>query len=114
MDRSGTADYAVWQQVMFWMGWGMLCAAGMFLWHIFSLVGYLVWVGSRETVDLTLTVILGTALIEVLLVGIHTLMQFWWKEYSFGRLSVWLLAGMLVIPLVAIFSSLYSIYTLTM
>lgn len=92
----------------------MLCAAGLFLWHIFSMVGYLVWVGSRETVDLILTVIMGTALIEVLLVGVHTLARFWCRDYSFGRLSLWLLLGMLVIPLVATVSALYSYYKLVM
>lgn len=92
----------------------MLCVAGLFLWHIFSMVGYLVWIGSRETVDLILTVIMGTALIEVLLIGVHTLARFWYRDYSFGRLSLWLLLGMLVIPLVATFSALYSYYKLVM
>ncbi|MBJ6608953.1 MAG: hypothetical protein JG718_01195 [Candidatus Thiothrix moscowensis] len=115
MVKAETMDFAPWQQLLFWTGWLMLFIPAYFIAHGFSLVGSLVWSGySADTVDLVLVLIMGTALIEILLVAIHTFTRFYYRECSFKRLLSWLMFGIAVIPLAATLGCLYSYATLAL
>lgn len=93
----------------------MLLLAAAFVWQGFSLVGSLVWSGfSIETVDLVLVLIMGTALIEILLIAIHTFTKFYYRSTSFKRLLAWLMFGSTGIPFVAAAACLYSYATLAL
>jgi hypothetical protein len=102
------SHYAVWQQSLFWFGWLSLLVPGYFIAYGFSLVGSLVLSGYNETVDLVLVLIMGTALIELLLIGIYTFTRYWSGESSFGRLMLWLILGAAGIPLAALLGCVYS------
>lgn len=75
--------YAAWQQALFWLGWLSLLVVGYFIAHGFALVSTLVWYGYQETIDLVVAVIFGTALIELLLIAIYTLVRYWSGETGF-------------------------------
>lgn len=107
--------FAPWQQFLFWTGWVMLLIAAAFVWHGFSLVGSLLWSGySEDTVDIVIALITGTALIEILLIAVHTITRFYHGEASFRRLLAWLMLGMAGIPFVATVACVYSYATLAL
>ena len=107
--------FSPWQQFLFWTGWGLLLVAAAFVWHGFSLVGSLVWSGfAADTVDLVLVLIMGTALIEILLIAIHTITRFYHGESSFRHLLAWLMLGIAGIPFLATAACLYSYATLAL
>ncbi|SEA69279.1 hypothetical protein SAMN05660964_02209 [Thiothrix caldifontis] len=108
MVKIETPNYTVWQQSLFWLGWLSLLIPGYFISYGFSLVGSLVLSGYTETVDLVLVLIMGTALIELLLIAIYTLTHFWFQESSFGRLVLWLVLGAAGIPLAALLGCVYA------
>ena len=103
-----TSAYKTWQQVLFWIGWLSLLIPGYFISYGFTLVGSLVLSGYNETVDLVLVLIMGTALIELLLIGIYTLTRYWFQESKFGRLVLWLVLGAVGIPLAALLGCVYA------
>jgi len=103
-----TSNYKPWQQVLFWMGWLSLLIPACFISYGFSLVGSLVLSGYSETVDLVLVLIMGTALIELLLIGIYTFTRYRFKESTFGRLALWLVLGAAGIPLAALLGCIYA------
>lgn len=107
--------FSPWQQCLFWTGWLLLLVAAAFVWHGFSLVGSLVWGGfSADTVDLVLVLIMGTALIEILLIALHTITRFYHGESSFRHLLGWLMLGIAGIPFLATIACLYSYATLAL
>jgi hypothetical protein len=103
-----TSGYKTWQQVLFWVGWLSLLIPGYFIGYGFSLVGSLILTGYHEMVDLVLLLIMGTALIELLLIGIYTLTRYWLQESKFGRLVLWLILGAAGIPLAALLGCIYA------
>ena len=103
-----TSAYKTWQQVLFWIGWLSLLIPGYFISYGFTLVGSLVLSGYNETVDLVLVLIMGTALIELLLIGIYTLTRYWFQKSKFGRLVLWLVLGAAGIPLAALLGRVYA------
>jgi hypothetical protein len=112
MVKVNASNYSAWQQSLFWVGWLSLLVPGYFIWYGFSLVGSLVLHGYAETVDLVLVLLMGTALIEVLLVAVYTLTRFWHRTSSFKRLLLWLMLGIAGIPLAATLGCIYSYATL--
>ncbi|MDQ5767867.1 hypothetical protein [Thiothrix subterranea] len=108
MLRVETPQYAVWQRSLFWLGWLSLLIPGYFISYGFTLVGSLVLSGYTETVDLVLVLIMGTALLELLLIAIYTLTRFWFQEASFGRLALLLVLGAAGIPLAALLGCVYA------
>jgi hypothetical protein len=108
MVKVEASSYKSWQQVLFWVGWLSLLIPGYFISYGFSLVGSLVLSGYNETVDLVLVLIMGTALIELLLIGIYTLTRYWFHESSFRRLVAWLVLGAAGIPLAALLGCVYA------
>lgn len=108
MVKVEASSYKSWQQVLFWVGWLSLLIPGYFISYGFSLVGSLVLSGYNETVDLVLVLIMGTALIELLLIGIYTLTRYWFQASSFGRLVAWLVLGAAGIPLAALLGCVYA------
>ena len=108
MVKVEASSYKSWQQVLFWVGWLSLLIPGYFISYGFSLVGSLVLSGYNETVDLVLVLIMGTALIELLLIGIYTLTRYWFQESSFRRLVAWLVLGAAGIPLAALLGCVYA------
>lgn len=114
MVKSGIQPYAVWQQTLFWVAWGLLFVPGYFIWHGFSLLGSLVLAGYTDTVDWALLLIFGTALMELLLVAVYTLTHFWHQGYPFRRLLLWLMAGIAGIPLAATLGGIYAYVKLAM
>lgn len=114
MSRVGTQNYAAWQQSMFWVAWLSLLVPGYFIGYGFTLVGSLVLGGYNDTVDLVLVLIMGTALIELLLIAIYTFTRYWHGESSFSRLLLWLALGAFGIPLAALLGCVYSYAKLTL
>jgi hypothetical protein len=108
MIKVETRDYASWQRVLFWMSWLLLLVAGGFVGHGFSTVVSVIIAGYHDALDLTLLLISGTALLEILLIGVYTLTRFRHQDYPFKRLLLWLLVGMVGIPLTAVLGSLYA------
>lgn len=108
MLKVNVPHYAVWQQTLFWFAWLLLLIPGYFIAYGFSLVGSLVLAGYNETVDLVLVLILGTALLELLLIAIYTITRYYSGASSFGRLLGWLMLGGAGIPLAALLGCLYS------
>lgn len=93
----------------------MLFVSAAFVWHGFSIVGSLVWSGfSAETVDLVLLLIMGTALIEILLIAVHTITRYHCRQDTFRRLLAWLMFGIAGIPFIAVMGCLYSYATLAL
>lgn len=113
MSSAEVLVYPVWKRALFWLSWGLLFFAGYYLWHLLSMVGYLVFYGHRETLDMVLLVIMTTALVEVMLIAAHTVSCFWKSCCSFRSLMLWLLVGAALIPLAATLGAIYSVYTLT-
>lgn len=108
MVKVSASHYAVWQQVLFWFAWLLLLVSGYFIAYGFALVGSLVLAGYNETVDLVLVLILGTALLELLLIATYTITRYYSGESSFGRLIGWLILGAAGIPLAALLGGVYS------
>lgn len=108
MVKVDTLHYKPWQQWLFWIGWLSLLIPGYFISYGFSLVSSLVLSGYNEAVDLVLVLIMGTALIEMLLIAIYTFTRFWFQQSSFGRLLLWLTLGAAGIPLAALLGCVYS------
>lgn len=108
MVKVSASHYAVWQQALFWFAWLLLLIPGYFIAYGFSLVGSLVLSGYNETVDLVLVLILGTALLELLLIAIYTITRYYAGVSSFGRLLGWLILGAAGIPLAALLGCVYS------
>ncbi len=114
MVKVNAPNYAVWQQSLFWVGWLSLLIPGYFIGYGFSLVGSLVLHGYTETVDFVIVLIMGTALIELLLIGIYTFTQFRFQHASFRRLMLWLVVGAAGIPLAALLGCVYAYAKLTL
>lgn len=108
MLRVAVSQYADWQRYLFWLGWLSLLVPGYFIGYGFTLVGSLVLSGYYETVDLVLVLIMGTALLELLLIGVYTLTRFWFQDRSFGHLVLWLILGAAGLPLVALLGCIYA------
>lgn len=108
MVKMETRQYAIWQQSLFWVSWLLLLAPGGFIGYGFSIVGSLVLSGYHETVDLVLVLIMGTALVELLLIAVYTFTRYWSGEASFRRLLLWLALGAFGIPLAALLGCIYS------
>lgn len=108
MVRIRVLHYALWQQALFWFAWLLLLIPGYFIAYGFSLVSSLVLAGYNETVDLVLVLILGTALLELLLIAAYTITRYYSGGSSFGRLIGWLILGAAGIPLAALLGCLYS------
>ena len=95
MVRVEVPQYAMWQRSLFWLGWLSLLIPGYFISYGFTLVGSLV-------------LIMGTALLELLLIAIYTWTRFWFQETSFGHLVLWLVLGAAGIPLAALLGCVYA------
>ncbi len=108
MGHVETFVYKPWQQALFWVGWLSLLIPGYFISYGFTLVGSLVLSGYNDVVDLVLVLIMGTALLELLLIGIYTLTRYWWQESAFNRLIWWLILGAAGIPLAALLGCVYA------
>jgi hypothetical protein len=114
MTKVDLQAYAVWQRSLFWIAWLALLIPLYFIGHGFALAGSLVFSGYGEIVDVVLILIFGTAILEVLLIGIYTLTRFRHQGYSFKRLLLWLMLGIAGIPLAALLGSLYAYLKLTL
>ena len=108
MVNISTQGYAVWQKSLFWVSWISLFVPGFFIAYGFHMLRSLVLNGYRETNDLLLLLIMGTALIELLLIAIYTFTRFWRQTAVFKRLMLWLMLGIAGIPLAATLGCVFS------
>ncbi|MEN9500956.1 MAG: hypothetical protein RI964_241 [Pseudomonadota bacterium] len=108
MVKVSTQDYAVWQKSLFWFGWIALAIPGFFIAYGFHMLSKLVLNGYHDTIDLVLLLIIGTALLELLLIAIYTLTRFWRQTAIFKRLMLWLMLGIAGIPLAATLGCVFS------
>lgn len=108
MTKVDVQTYAAWQRSLFWFAWLAMLVPLYFIGHGFALAGSMVFSGNGEMVDFVLILIMGTALLVVLLIGIYTLTRYWHQGYSFKRLLLWLTLGIVGIPLAALLGSLYA------
>lgn len=108
MEKVAAVQYQHWQRLLFWLSWLLLLIPGYFIWYGFAMIGNLVLHGYTETIDLVLLMIMGTSLLELLLVAIYTLTHFWNQSTPFSGLLWWLMLGMAGIPLAATLGSIFS------
>lgn len=109
MGKLGVQNYAGWQHTLFWLSWVSLLIPVYFIGRGVALVSSLLLSGYSDMLDWALFAIFGTALLEVLLIGVYTLTHFWRHQgYPFRRLLLWLTVGILIIPLAAVLGAIYA------
>ncbi len=104
--------YAWWQTGSFWFVWLILLlpayAAAFGTWMLGSLLP-----GFHEPVDITLTAIFFVTLLLLMAIAVYTGWHFVHKSRHYTRLRGWLLAGVLVIPLVSASGAVFAYVQLT-